>query len=122
MVDKITINIFETTDRCRYIKICESFQTMERAERQLEEEIMKIRTGFNYATHEVEYLSSILQYKLNDLERVRERCYKYNHRCLRFWQFKRREENESLFNYKNLDPSMRRLYGAFIEDEIVEGY
>ncbi|MCW3978282.1 MAG: hypothetical protein NWF12_00915, partial [Candidatus Bathyarchaeota archaeon] len=38
------------------------------------------------------------------LKRVRERCYGYNGRCLRFWQFERRSEEE-----RSLDLLKKRL-------------
>ncbi|MBS7620436.1 hypothetical protein KEJ21_07325 [Candidatus Bathyarchaeota archaeon] len=70
---------------------------------------MKIRTEFEQLDRESESLSATLQYRLNEIERIKERCYKYNHRCLRFWQFRRKEENKLLLSYKHLDLSLRKL-------------
>ncbi len=58
---------------------------------------------------EREYSEESLVDKLDHLKRVRERCYGYNGRCLRFWQFERRSEEERSF-----DLLKKRL--SFMED------
>lgn len=120
MGEKLSINIFETTGRCRYTSICDSFQTMVRAEKWVERDILKIRTEFDQPDQDSESLSLTLQYRLNEIERIKERCYKYNHRCLRFWQFKRKEENKPLLSYKHLDLSLRRLDDQLLEENMAD--
>jgi len=43
-----------------------------------------------------DYTIQGLQWRLEHLRRVKERCYCFNGRCLRFWQFKARERGGSL--------------------------
>jgi len=40
------------------------------------------------------YSEMVLEGKLEHLKRVKDRCYKYNGRCLRFWQLKKVEEKK----------------------------
>jgi len=120
MGDKLSINIFESTGRCRYTNICESFQTMIRSEKWVENEIVKKRTELGQLDQEGESLSSTLQYRLNEIERIRERCYKYNHRCLRFWQFRRKEENKLLLSYQHLYLPLRELEEQLTAENISE--
>ncbi|RLI10640.1 hypothetical protein DRO42_00600 [Candidatus Bathyarchaeota archaeon] len=86
--------MFERTDLCPYTDRCESFQIICRAESWMERELARLRRENAQDFGDGGYSVQALQWRLEHMRRVRERCYSYNGRCLRFWQFKAREEGE----------------------------
>ncbi|MCW3978645.1 MAG: hypothetical protein NWF12_02750, partial [Candidatus Bathyarchaeota archaeon] len=98
--------IYKRTGLCPYTGECESFRTIAESERWMERALSRLRRGGmdGAADGEREYSEESLVDKLEHLKRVRERCYGYNGRCLRFWQFERRSEEE-----RSLDLLKKRL-------------
>lgn len=92
--------IYKRTGLCPYTGECESFRTIAESERWMERALSRLRRGEvdSTADGEKEYSEESLVDKLDHLKRVRERCYGYNGRCLRFWQFNRRSEEENSFD------------------------
>ncbi len=103
--------IYKRTGLCPYTGECESFRTISESERWMERALSRLRRGMvdGAVDGEREYSEESLVDKLEHLKRVRERCYGYNGRCLRFWQFRRRSEEERSF-----DLLKKRL--SFMED------
>jgi hypothetical protein len=58
----------------------------------------------SYTESDRAYSEEFLVDKLEHLRKVRERCYGHNGRCLRFWQFEKRNEEE-----ESLDRLQKRL-------------
>ena len=92
--------IYKRTGLCPYTGECESFRTIAESERWMERALSRLRRGEmdGAVDGEREYSEESLVDKLEHLKRVRERCYGYNGRCLRFWQFERRSEEERSFD------------------------
>ena len=90
--------IYKRTGLCPYTGECESFRTIAESERWMERALSRLRRGEVDGEGEREYSEEALVDKLDHLKRVRERCYGYNGRCLRFWQFERRSEEERSFD------------------------
>ena len=90
--------IYKRTGLCPYTGECESFRTIAESERWMERALSRLRRGEVDGEGEREYSEEALVDKLEHLKRVRERCYGYNGRCLRFWQFERRSEEERSFD------------------------
>jgi hypothetical protein len=92
--------IYKRTGLCPYTGECESFRTIAESERWMERALSRLRRGETDGTAdgEREYSEESLVDKLDHLKRVRERCYGYNGRCLRFWQFERRSREERSFD------------------------
>jgi len=112
------LEMFERTERCHFTDICESFQVMIRSERWMERSLSKLRisSGANPANPEDFQIMDGLQGRLAHLRRVKERCYCYNGRCLKFWQFKAKEEREPGNLKKNADIFSSKFLDDFMED------
>ncbi len=104
--------IYKRTGLCPYTGECESFRTIAESERWMERALSRLRRGEVDGEGEREYSEELLVDKLEHLKRVRERCYGYNGRCLRFWQFERRSREERSFDLLKTRLSM-------VEDIIV---
>jgi hypothetical protein len=94
--------IFERTDFCPYTDRCESYQTISRAESWIERAMVRLRQEITQGLHPGDGSHSIenLQWRLDHLRKVKERCYGYNGRCLRFWQFKSDEDGKPLLRMR----------------------
>lgn len=86
--------MFERTSTCPYTGRCESFKVIDNSESWMERELHRMRqvnmlgiplAGFPFTPQG-------LNWRLDHLRKVKERCYRYNGRCLRFWQFKAEDE------------------------------
>lgn len=76
--------LFDRTGPCPYRDRCESFQAMRRNEAWIEEELRNHQDD----DHPVD----LLLWRLRHIRTVMERCYNFNGRCLRYWQFREREK------------------------------
>ncbi len=91
--------MFDPTSICPYTDRCESYRTILSSERWMQEELRSMRRqeANGRAPSGGGYSIETLEIKLERLRKVRERCYKYKGRCLRYWQFeKKRKERESM--------------------------
>lgn len=89
--------IFELTSLCPYTEICESYRTISRSERWMEQALSRMRReGLDkLPKSEGGYTIYLLEERLNHMKRVKDRCYRYNKRCLRFWQLERIHESRA---------------------------
>jgi len=87
--------IFETTSLCPFTDICESYQTIARSERWMEKTLSYMRReGLDSLPRsEGGYTIYMLEERLGHMKRVKDRCYRHNKRCLRFWQLERNRSN-----------------------------
>jgi hypothetical protein len=70
---------------------------MKRSEDWMIQWLSKMRTRSSQApSGDGAFTVESLQSRLEHLRRVRERCYSYNGRCLRFWQFKAKAEGRPI--------------------------
>ena len=94
--------MFERTDFCPYTERCESYQTISRAESWIERAMSRLRQEIARGLHPGDGNPSIenFQWRLDHLRKVKERCYGYNGRCLRFWQFKADEDGRPLLRLR----------------------
>ena len=118
MVGQATTEMFERTERCHYTDICESFQVMKRAERWMERSLSKLRitSGSNQINFEDFKTMESLQGRLAHLRKVKERCYRYNGRCLRFWQFKAKDGLDPRLLQRKSDIFSSRFMDDLMED------
>ena len=86
--------LFDATSFCPYSKQCESYKTIINSEEWISKALSKLRRmgGSALPRDEGGYSEEELEGKLEQLRRVKNRCYRYNGRCLRFWQLKKVEE------------------------------
>jgi hypothetical protein len=113
--------IYERTGLCPYTGECNSFQTIVKNERWLGKALSRIRRqGLSYLPEEEGgYSEEALVDKLEQLRRVKERCYSYNGRCLRFWQFEKRKEEFKPFELiKRLEVLERITVPIPLEDRV----
>ena len=84
--------IFGRTGLCPYTGDCSSFKTVINGERWIGKALSKVRRegAMGQAEEDGEYTEESLVDKLEQLKRVKDRCYSHNGRCLRFWQFERK--------------------------------
>lgn len=89
--------MYERTGLCPYTGECTSFRTIVKNERWMGKALSRIRReGASFLPKEEGgYSEESLVDKLEQLRRVKERCYSHNGRCLRFWQFERKKEDET---------------------------
>jgi len=66
----------------------------------MERELARLRRENAQDFRDGGYSIQALQWRLEHMRRVKERCYSYNGRCLRFWQFKAREEEPSIRRHR----------------------
>lgn len=96
--------MYERTTLCPYTEKCESYQTILRSERWMEHALSKLRREARQGTSSYcGYTVEALQWRLEHMNRVKERCYKHNGRCLRFWQFMAKEEREPDLQHRIMD-------------------
>ena len=91
--------MFDATSFCPYSEQCESYRTIINSEEWISKALSKLRRMGVSALPRDEggYSEGALEGKLEGLRRVKNRCYRYNGRCLRFWQLKKAEErNKSI--------------------------
>jgi len=87
--------MFERTNLCPYTDQCESFQTIIRAQSWMEQALARLRfNSFREPSSDSVNAIQTLQWKLAHSRVVKERCHSHIGRCLRFWQFKAKEEGE----------------------------
>ena len=88
--------MFERPTLCPYTEVCESFQTICRAERWTEQALVKLwrERDLCLPPSDNGYSIHTLQWRLNHMRLVKERCYNHCDSCLRFRQFKARQEEE----------------------------
>ena len=88
--------VYETTSMCPYTGQCESYRVIVNSERWMEKALSQLRRSGQDRLPQSEggYSDHVLMSKLEQLKRVKDRCYSHNGRCLRFWQFERRSQEE----------------------------
>lgn len=90
--------IFERRGLCPYTDICESYATIMNSERWMRKALYRLRKEGASSLSRAEGGCTIqtLQDRLEHLRKVKRRCNDYHGRCLRFWQFeKKREDNKA---------------------------
>jgi len=92
--------IYGRTGLCPYTGDCPSFKTIVSGERWIGQALSKVRRAgaMGLTEEEDEYSEESLVDKLEQLKRVKDRCYSHNGRCLRFWQFERKNGGKASFN------------------------
>ena len=87
--------IFAKTSLCPYTDVCESYKTINRSERWMEQALSQMRRAGQESLPRSEggYTIYTLEERLSHMKRVKDRCYRYNKRCLKFWQFHRKRES-----------------------------
>jgi len=109
--------MFDRTSQCPYESVCESFQAMKRSEDWMIQWLSKMRTRNSQPPcGDGAFTVEGLQGRIEHLRRVRERCYRYNGRCLRFWQFKGKAEGKPIL----VREGAPRLTDDFDEERILE--
>ena len=93
--------VYKRTGLCPYTGECTSFQTIVNNERWMGKALSRLRReGLSFLPDEDGgYSEESMEDKLGHLRRVKERCYSYNGRCLRFWQYERRKEDKKPFDW-----------------------
>ena len=86
--------MYERTGLCPYTGDCDSYRSIVNGERWMEKALSTMRRGGEDSLPMAEggYTVQDLQGRLTHLRRVKDRCYSSNGRCLRFWQFERKNE------------------------------
>jgi hypothetical protein len=96
--------MYERTSLCPYTEKCESYQTILRAERWMEHALSKLRREARQGVSSYcGYTVEALNWRLEHMNRVKDRCYNRNGCCLRFWQFRAKEERESSLRHRITD-------------------
>jgi len=96
--------MYERTSLCPYTDRCESYQTILRSERWMEHALSKLRREARQGVSSYcGYTVEALLWRLEHMNRVKERCYKHNGRCLRFWQFMANEKREPGLKHRMTD-------------------
>jgi hypothetical protein len=92
--------VYERTGLCPYTGDCESFRSIVNGERWMEKALSTMRRAGADSLPRAEggYTVDDLQGRLAHLRRVKNRCYSSNGRCLRFWQFERKDKSRSSLN------------------------
>ena len=92
--------MFDATSFCPYSEQCESYRTIVSSEEWISKALSKLRRMgvSSLPRDEGGYSERVLEGKLEQLKRVKDRCYRYNGRCLRFWQMKKAEEKNKGIN------------------------
>ncbi len=92
--------MFDATSFCPYSERCESYRTIINSEEWISKALSRLRRMGVSALSRDEggYSELVLEGKLEGLRRVKNRCYRYNGRCLRFWQLKKAEEKNKAIN------------------------
>jgi hypothetical protein len=105
--------VYERTGLCPYTGDCDSYRSIVNGERWMEKALSAMRRGGVDSLPKAEggYTVDDLQSRLTHLRRVKDRCYSSNGRCLRFWQFERKNERSV---------SLSRLRGRLVDDRAVE--
>jgi hypothetical protein len=87
--------IYERKGLCPYTNVCESFKTMLNSERWMQKALIQLRRegADSFSRAEGGYTVHTLQDRLEHLRKVRMRCYNHHGRCLRFWQFEKKNED-----------------------------
>lgn len=95
------VEIYKSTGLCPYTGECESYQTIVNSENWIYKALSRLRRegSDRLPREEGGYSEQMLQNRLENLRAVKRRCYGYNGRCLRFWQFeKKKEEDRALMH------------------------
>ena len=105
--------VYERTGLCPYTGDCDSYRSIVNGERWMEKALSAMRRGGLDSLPKAEggYTVDDLQSRLTHLRRVKDRCYSSNGRCLRFWQFERKNERSV---------SLSSLRGRLVADRAVE--
>ena len=92
--------VYERTGLCPYTGDCESFRSIVNGERWMEKALSTMRRSGADSLPWADggYTVDDLQDRLAHLRRVKTRCYSGNGRCLRFWQFERKNKSRSSLN------------------------
>ena len=111
--------VFEKTSLCPFTEMCESYKTIARSERWMEKILSHMRRNGleELPKSEGGYTTYVLEARLGRMKRVKDRCYKHNKRCLRFWQFDRDRKNNRF--YTQLGPRLAVL-GATPDSVVAE--
>jgi hypothetical protein len=83
--------VYERTGLCPHTSVCDSFSAIINCESWMEKSLRNLWSEGMDSLHVTEdgYTEDGLQRRLYHMRRVKERCYSYNHRCLRFWQLEK---------------------------------
>ena len=96
--------VYDITSFCPYTSMCISYQTIERSERWMSKTLSNMRRNGldNLPVSEGGYTALMLEDKLGQMRRIKDRCYRHNKRCLKFWQYTRNQkstiDNKELLN------------------------
>ena len=87
--------IYEKTSLCPFTDICESYQTIRRSEHWMSKALSQLRrSGLeSLPNSEGGYTALMLENRIGQMRRIKDRCYQHNKRCLKFWQFNRKQES-----------------------------
>lgn len=88
--------MYGRTGVCPYTGECDSFRTIVNSERWMERSLSRLRRSGAFSLPEEEggYTEESLLIRLEQMRRVKERCYGRNGRCLKFWQFERMNRDD----------------------------
>ena len=104
--------VYERTGLCPYTGDCDSYRSIVNGERWMERALSAMRRGGEDRLPRAEggYTAQYLQDRLAHLRQVKDRCYSSNGRCLRFWQFERKNKRNT---------SLSKLRKRFVEEGAV---
>ncbi len=102
--------VHERTGLCPYTGDCDSYRSIVNGERWMGMALSEMRREGMDSLSRAEggYSAHDLQGRIAHLRRVKDRCFSSNGRCLRFWEFERK--NEYIM-------SLSRLKRKFVEDD-----
>jgi len=102
--------VYERTGLCPYTGDCDSYRSIVNGERWMGRALSEMRREGMDSLPRAEggYSERDLQGRIAHLRRVKDRCFSSNGRCLRFWQFERKNEHNM---------SLSRLKRKFVEDD-----
>jgi hypothetical protein len=102
--------VYDRTGLCPYTGDCDSYRSIVNGERWMERALSEMRREGMDSLSQAEggYSEHDLQGRIAHLRRVKDRCFSSNGRCLRFWQFERKNKHNM---------SLSSLKKKFVEDD-----
>lgn len=88
--------MYERTFICPYTDLCENFKYIIRIEKSLQNTLWKVawERPPEGSLGENDPKINVLENQLENVMRVKERCFNYHKRCMKFWQIKKKEERD----------------------------
>lgn len=108
--------VYERTGLCPHTSVCDSFSAIINCESWMEKSLRNLRSKglHSLSITEGDYTEDGLQGRIYRMRRIKERCYSYNHRCLRFWQLEKRAKNiKEQFGWRMSASAGERLLDSF---------